>query len=411
MNHAGIIDLVPASLRQRWIEDGTYPNKPVFTLFAEKAQAHPDKLAVLSPQGNISYSALMDASLRLAANLRRAGIMAGDVVAYQLSNHWVCCAIDLAAAALGAIVAPFPPGRGKLDIQSLVRRCDARAVIVPHEYAGIDLCEVIDPVFRKREALSQQSCKQYNVRSFYLPYARDMAVNTDQAVLNLDSASLGYGAFTVLADVSMTVRKGQVVAMMGGSGSGKTTLLRAATGQIRAQKGTVTVFGQDLAKLDGEALRQTRQRMGVLFQQGALFTDLNVFENVAFPLRELTNDSEPAIENRVLDKLNAVGLRAAAHLGINEISGGMARRVALARAIVLEPELILYDEPFAGLDPISMGITAQLIRDLTDRLNCASVLITHDVAESFAIADRSCLVKPGCQVTPSTSGWGPQPGR
>ncbi|KGP03254.1 AMP-dependent synthetase [Alcaligenes faecalis] len=144
MNHAGIIDLVPASLRQRWIEDGTYPNKPVFTLFAEKAQAHPDKLAVLSPQGNISYSALMDAALRLAGSLRRAGIMAGDVVAYQLSNHWVCCAIDLAAAALGAIVAPFPPGRGKLDIQSLVRRCDARAVIVPHEYAGIDLCEVIE---------------------------------------------------------------------------------------------------------------------------------------------------------------------------------------------------------------------------------------------------------------------------
>ena len=144
MNHAGIIDLVPASLRQRWIEDGTYPNKPVFTLFAEKAQAHPDKLAVLSPEGNISYSALMDAALRLAGSLRRAGIMAGDVVAYQLSNHWVCCAIDLAAAALGAIVAPFPPGRGKLDIQSLVRRCDARAVIVPHEYAGIDLCEVIE---------------------------------------------------------------------------------------------------------------------------------------------------------------------------------------------------------------------------------------------------------------------------
>lgn len=229
-----------------------------------------------------------------------------------------------------------------------------------------------------------------------------MAVNTDRAVLNLDSASLGYGAFTVLADVSMTVQKGQVVAMMGGSGSGKTTLLRAATGQIRAQQGTVTVFGQDLTKLDGEALRQTRQRMGVLFQQGALFTDLNVFENVAFPLRELTNDSEAAIQDRVLDKLDAVGLRAAAHLGINEISGGMARRVALARAIVLEPELILYDEPFAGLDPISMGITAQLIRDLTDRLNCASVLITHDVAESFAIADQVYIVGQGRLLTQGT---------
>src|SRR5690606_17960553 len=144
MNHAGIIDLVPASLRQRWIEDGTYPNKPVFTLFAEKAQAHPDKLAVLSPEGNISYSALMDAALRLATGLRGAGVMPGDVVAYQLSNHWVCCAIDLAAAALGAIVAPFPPGRGKLDIQSLLRRCDARVVIVPEVFADTALCEIIE---------------------------------------------------------------------------------------------------------------------------------------------------------------------------------------------------------------------------------------------------------------------------
>ena len=189
-----------------------------------------------------------------------------------------------------------------------------------------------------------------------------MAENTDQAVLKLDSASLGYGSFTVLSDISMSVCKGQVVAMMGGSGSGKTTLLRAATGQIRAQKGVVAAFGQDIAQLDGEQLRRTRKRMGVLFQQGALFTDLNVFENVAFPLRELTRISEAQIQERVLDKLDAVGLRAAAHLGISEISGGMARRVALASAIVLEPELILYDEPFAGLDLISMGVAANLIR-------------------------------------------------
>ncbi|WP_341668481.1 ABC transporter ATP-binding protein [Alcaligenes sp. SDU_A2] len=222
-----------------------------------------------------------------------------------------------------------------------------------------------------------------------------MAENTDQAVLKLDCASLGYGSFTVLSDISMSVHKGQVVAMMGGSGSGKTTLLRAATGQITAQKGVVMAFGQDMAQLGGEQLRRTRQRMGVLFQQGALFTDLNVFENVAFPLRELTRISEAQIQERVLDKLNAVGLRAAAHLGISEISGGMARRVALARAIVLEPELILYDEPFAGLDPISMGITAQLIRNLTDRLNCASVLITHDVPESFSISDQVYIVGQG----------------
>src|SRR5690606_18817687 len=129
-----------------------------------------------------------------------------------------------------------------------------------------------------------------------------MAENTDQTVLKLDSASLGYGSFTVLSDISMSVCKGQVVAMMGGSGSGKTTLLRAATGQIRAQKGVVAAFGQDIAQLDGEQLRRTRKRMGVLFQQGALFTDLNVFENVAFPLRELTRISEAQIQERVLDK-------------------------------------------------------------------------------------------------------------
>src|SRR5690606_25428005 len=135
-------------------------------------------------------------------------------------------------------------------------------------------------------------------------------------------------------------------------GSGKTTLLRGATGQIAAQRGSIQVFGSDIAHVTGDGLRDLRQRMGVLFQQGALFTDLNVFENVAFPLREHTQVSEGQVTERVLDKLDAVGLRAAAHLKISEISGGMARRVALARAVVLEPELVLYDEPFAGLDPI-----------------------------------------------------------
>ncbi|MGN6659390.1 MAG: ABC transporter ATP-binding protein, partial [Achromobacter mucicolens] len=201
--------------------------------------------------------------------------------------------------------------------------------------------------------------------------------------------------FTVLRDISMDVRAGQVVAVMGGSGSGKTTLLRAATGQITAQQGRVLAFGQDIGAASRSEVQALRKRMGVLFQQGALFTDLNVFENVAFPLREHTRLPEAELTDRVLDKLDAVGLRAAAHLKVSEISGGMARRVALARAVVLEPELILYDEPFAGLDPISLGITARLIRSLADRLGCASVLITHDVQESFAIADQVYLVGRG----------------
>ncbi len=223
-----------------------------------------------------------------------------------------------------------------------------------------------------------------------------------QPVLTFDDVVLGYGDHTVLEGVTATIRAGQVVALMGGSGSGKTTLLRAATGQILARQGCVRVFGDDIAQMDEAALRAARQRMGVLFQQGALFTDLNVFENVAFPLREHTQIPESQVIERVLDTLDAVGLRTAAHLGVSEISGGMARRVALARAIVLEPELVLYDEPFAGLDPISLGVTARLIRDLTTRLHCAAVLITHDVQESFAIADHVYLVGQGRMIASGT---------
>ncbi|CAP40479.1 ABC transporter ATP-binding protein [Bordetella petrii] len=229
----------------------------------------------------------------------------------------------------------------------------------------------------------------------HIPDSPDLA-------LSLDGVALGYGDFTVLQDINMAVQAGQVVAVMGGSGSGKTTLLRAATGQLPALRGQVRVFGTDIGQANGDTVQALRKRMGVLFQQGALFTDLNVFENVAFPLREHTRLPEPEVTARVLDKLDAVGLRAAAHLRVAEISGGMSRRVALARAVVLEPELILYDEPFAGLDPISMGITARLIRDLADRLHCASVLITHDVQESFAIADQVYLVGQGRLVAAGT---------
>jgi phospholipid/cholesterol/gamma-HCH transport system ATP-binding protein len=229
----------------------------------------------------------------------------------------------------------------------------------------------------------------------------------DDLVLRLSGVALGYGDVSILRDISLDVRRGQVVALMGGSGSGKTTLLRAATGQIKAQAGHVTLFDQDLGKATSQELQLLRQKMGVLFQQGALFTDLNVFENVAFPLREHANLAPPELLTRVLDTLEAVGFRTAAHLRVSEISGGMARRVALARAVVLEPELVLYDEPFAGLDPISLGITARLIRSLSDKLGCASVVITHDITESFAIADHVYLVGQGiikAHGTPETLG-------
>ncbi len=219
-----------------------------------------------------------------------------------------------------------------------------------------------------------------------------VAASDTDIVLAFEGLAVGYGETPILQGIDIKVSRGQVVTLMGGSGTGKTTLLRAATGQLAAQHGRVLAFGRDLAHLSRGELQALRQRMGVLFQQGALFTDLNVFENVAFPLREHTTRSDAEIREKVLEKLHAVGLRGAAHLRVSEISGGMARRVALARAVALDPELILYDEPFAGLDPISMGVTAQLIRTLSDRLGCASVMITHDVLESFAISDYVYLV-------------------
>jgi len=214
-------------------------------------------------------------------------------------------------------------------------------------------------------------------------------------VLLFQDVNLGYGDFTVLSNISLAASPGEVVAIMGGSGSGKTTLLRAATGQLRPFSGKLQLFGQNVEHFTAAQWQPLRQRIGVLFQHGALFTDLNVFENVAFPLREHTRLSEPEINKKVLDTLEAVGLRAAAHLRLSEVSGGMARRIALARAVIRSPELVLYDEPFAGLDPISMGITARLIRRLSDQLGCASVLITHDVNETFAIADRVYIVGQG----------------
>ena len=218
---------------------------------------------------------------------------------------------------------------------------------------------------------------------------------TDGPLVDIADLHFSYGARPILSGVTMQFGRGKVIAVMGGSGSGKTTILRLIGGQLRASAGTVRVNCQDVARIDERALYAVRRRMGMLFQFGALFTDMSVFENVAFPLREHTDLSEELIRDLVLMKLNAVGLRGAHALMPREISGGMARRVALARAIALDPELILYDEPFAGLDPISLGVTANLIRSLNDALGATSVLVTHDVAESLAIADYVYFIASG----------------
>jgi len=206
--------------------------------------------------------------------------------------------------------------------------------------------------------------------------------------------SFGYGERPVIDAVSFEIKAGQVVALMGGSGVGKTTLLRLISGLVGPQQGIVEVFGNPLNIRNQSQLYNARRRMGLLFQFGALFTDLSCYENVAFPIREHTDLSESMIHDLVMLKLECVGLRGAASLKPSEISGGMARRVALARAIALDPELILYDEPFAGLDPISLGVTANLIRGLNTALGATSIVVTHDVAETFAIADRIVVFAP-----------------
>lgn len=182
---------------------------------------------------------------------------------------------------------------------------------------------------------------------------------------------------------------------MGASGGGKTTVLRLVGGQYRAQKGQVLLDGSDVGAMGERQLYAARRRMGMLFQFGALFTDLSVFENVAFPLREHTGLPEALVRDIVLMKLGAVGLRGARDLMPSQVSGGMARRVALARAIALDPELVMYDEPFAGLDPISLGITARLIRRLNDALGITSILVSHDVDETFRIADQVIILADG----------------
>jgi len=234
------------------------------------------------------------------------------------------------------------------------------------------------------------------------PSAAAPTCPTENAV-ELAGVTFGYDRHrTVLRGIDMTIPRGRVVAIMGGSGCGKTTILRLIGGQLRAQAGRVLVAGQSVADLDREALFAMRRKIGMLFQFGALFTDLTVFENIAFALREHTNLPNELVHDLVLMKLNAVGLRGTAQLRPAELSGGMARRVALARAIALDPMLVLYDEPFAGLDPISLGVVGQLIRELNDALGITSVVVTHDVYESLKIVDYLYFVSEGRIIAQGT---------
>ncbi|MGE4241667.1 ABC transporter ATP-binding protein [Ramlibacter sp.] len=215
------------------------------------------------------------------------------------------------------------------------------------------------------------------------------------ALVECRNLSFGYGPRRILDDLSFTVPKGKVTALMGASGGGKTTVLRLIGGQVKPQRGELLFDGQDIAGANAETMYALRRRMGMLFQFGALFTDMSVFDNVAFPLREHTPLPETLVRDIVLMKLNAVGLRGARDLMPSEISGGMARRVALARAIALDPELVMYDEPFAGLDPISLGTAAQLIRRLNDTLGITSIVVSHDLVDTFAIADQVIILANG----------------
>jgi phospholipid/cholesterol/gamma-HCH transport system ATP-binding protein len=195
--------------------------------------------------------------------------------------------------------------------------------------------------------------------------------------------------------LNIKVRRGRITAVMGPSGTGKTTLLRLITGQIFADSGQVVVLGQDLAEAKSSEIYALRKRMGMLFQNGALLTDMSVFENVAFPVREHTDLPESLIRRLVLTKLQSVGLRGAAELSPTELSGGMARRVALARAIVMDPEILIYDEPFVGLDPISLGVILRLIKQMNEALGITSVVVSHDVHELATIAHDSYLLSGG----------------
>lgn len=217
-------------------------------------------------------------------------------------------------------------------------------------------------------------------------------------IVQVRGLRFAYGSRAVLRGLDLDIPRGHVSAILGSSGSGKSTLLQLMGGLLSPAAGTVTVCGQDVHALDRAGLVALRRRMGMMFQKGGLFTDLTVFENVAFPIREHTSLPQPILHDLVLMKLNAVGLRGAHKLRPNELSGGMSRRVALARAIALDPELVIYDEPFAGLDPITLNVVGHLIRVLNDSLGATSVIVTYDVHEALQLADYLYLLNDGVIV-------------
>lgn len=211
---------------------------------------------------------------------------------------------------------------------------------------------------------------------------------TAASFIDIKNVAFAYGERSILKNINLAIPKGKLVAIMGGSGCGKTTLLRLLSGQYRPQQGEVSVGGQRVDLMDNKALYDFRRQMGMLFQFGALFTDLSVFDNVAFPLRENTDLPEHLIHDLVMMKLAAVGLRGTQNMRTSELSGGMARRVALARAVALDPALMLYDEPFTGLDPISLGVIAHLIKKINSALGTTAIMVTHDIHQSLELADH-----------------------
>lgn len=230
----------------------------------------------------------------------------------------------------------------------------------------------------------------------------NVTTNAGESVVDIADLAFAYPTREIFTSVNLKIARGQVVGIMGGSGCGKSTLLRLIGGQLKPTRGTCKVMGQNVPELDHHALYELRRKIGMQFQQNGLFTDLSVFDNLAFPMREKTDLPESLIADLVLLKLNAVGLRGAANLMPSELSGGMMRRVGLARAIALDPQLIMYDEPFAGLDPISCSVVGNLIRKLNDALNVTSIVVSYDATEALKIVDYVYFLADGVVAAQGT---------